>query len=134
MQAYIDRLASLGKPLAGFESTRDFEFSASWSVKLKSEGFHTMHIHPMGRISSVYYVDLPDEITSGDDKAGWLKFGEPNLILPHDLPADHFVKPQAGKLVLFPSYVWHGTVPFESDHPRTTVAFDIVPVNAPLTN
>ena len=30
-------------------------------------------------------------------------------------------------LVLFPSYFWHGTVPFVSDQPRLTVAFDAVP-------
>jgi hypothetical protein len=30
--------------------------------------------------------------------------------------------------VLFPSYFWHGTVPFQSDQPRVTVAFDAVPL------
>ncbi|HUL47329.1 MAG TPA: putative 2OG-Fe(II) oxygenase [Steroidobacteraceae bacterium] len=29
--------------------------------------------------------------------------------------------------VLFPSYFWHGTVPFASEQPRLTVAFDVVP-------
>jgi hypothetical protein len=28
---------------------------------------------------------------------------------------------------LFPSYMWHGTIPFRSDEPRMTVAFDVVP-------
>jgi hypothetical protein len=31
-------------------------------------------------------------------------------------------------LVLFPSYLWHGTVPYEDRAPRLTVAFDAVPV------
>jgi hypothetical protein len=30
-------------------------------------------------------------------------------------------------LVLFPSYFWHGTIPFQSPQPRLTVAFDAVP-------
>jgi hypothetical protein len=30
-------------------------------------------------------------------------------------------------LVLFPSYLWHGTVPFSSNQARLTVAFDAVP-------
>ena len=30
-------------------------------------------------------------------------------------------------LVLFPSYMWHGTIPFSGDQPRLTVALDIVP-------
>lgn len=124
---YIEALSALDNPLDGFENTRRFDFSASWSVRLKSEGFHTMHIHPMSRISSVYYVEVPDTITQ-QDMAGWLKFGEPNLVLPFELSAEHVVMPKAGKLILFPSYMWHGTIPFESVQSRTTVAFDVVPV------
>jgi hypothetical protein len=30
-------------------------------------------------------------------------------------------------LVLFPSYFWHGTVPFASEQARLTVAFDVLP-------
>jgi len=37
------------------------------------------------------------------------------------------VRPSVGKLVLFPSYFWHGTVPFTADRARLTVAFDVVP-------
>jgi hypothetical protein len=38
-----------------------------------------------------------------------------------------FVKPIVGRLVLFPSFYWHGTVPFASDSDRMTIAFDVVP-------
>jgi len=38
-----------------------------------------------------------------------------------------FVKPERGMLVLFPSYFWHGTVPFGGSDTRLTVAFDAVP-------
>jgi hypothetical protein len=27
--------------------------------------------------------------------------------------------------VLFPSYMWHGTVPLQAGSPRTTIAFDV---------
>ena len=30
-------------------------------------------------------------------------------------------------LALFPSYMWHGTVPFEDEQPRMTIAFDMRP-------
>jgi hypothetical protein len=36
------------------------------------------------------------------------------------------VKPEPGLLVLFPSYIWHGTVPFTSEEKRLSCAFDIV--------
>ncbi|MEO8925573.1 MAG: putative 2OG-Fe(II) oxygenase [Caulobacteraceae bacterium] len=43
------------------------------------------------------------------------------------LPPEHFVKPEPGLLVLFPSYMWHGTVQFSGDQPRLTIAFDVAP-------
>jgi len=29
--------------------------------------------------------------------------------------------------VLFPSYLWHGTIPFRDTAARTTIAFDVTP-------
>jgi hypothetical protein len=37
------------------------------------------------------------------------------------------VRPEPGLLILFPSYFYHGTVPFEDHRHRTTIAFDVVP-------
>jgi hypothetical protein len=58
---------------------------------------------------------------------GWLKFGEPGVRTEPPLPPEHFVKPEPGLLALFPSYMWHGTVPFSGPDPRLTIAFDVVP-------
>ena len=113
-------------PFLGRKRER-FHFSASWSCRLERHGFHTNHIHPDGWISSSYYVSLPDAVDEGDARAGWLKFGETNLDLGALERIDKVVKPEEGLLVLFPSYVFHGTIPFSSDEVRTTVAFDIVP-------
>jgi hypothetical protein len=37
------------------------------------------------------------------------------------------LRPVPGRLALFPSYLWHGTVPFSDAEPRLTVAFDMKP-------
>jgi len=37
------------------------------------------------------------------------------------------VQPRVGRLVLFPSYMWHGTIPFHAPQHRTTIAFDAIP-------
>ncbi|HEX6396148.1 MAG TPA: putative 2OG-Fe(II) oxygenase, partial [Steroidobacteraceae bacterium] len=102
-----------------------YRISGSWSVKLQPGGFHMNHVHPRGWLSSAYYVSLPD-VRDADTRAGWLKFGEPGIKLPRCGP-EHFVQPAAGMLVLFPSYLWHGTVPFAAGDPRLTAAFDVVP-------
>jgi tetratricopeptide (TPR) repeat protein len=104
-----------------------FSFRGAWSCRLRSAGYHTNHVHPQGWISSVYYVDLPDAVADESAKQGWLTFGKSNLELGALDRYSHTVQPIAGTLVLFPSYFWHGTVPFRSDDVRLTVAFDVVP-------
>ena len=59
-------------------------------------------------------------------RAGWLKFGEPGSTVP-GCPPEHFVRPEPGMLALFPSYFWHGTVPFGHGGRRLTAAFDVLP-------
>jgi tetratricopeptide (TPR) repeat protein len=103
-----------------------FRFTGSWSSRLRDSGFHTNHVHPKGWISSCYYVALPDAVEDGQH--GWIKFGEPSFVTALAQPIRRAVKPVAGRLVLFPSYMWHGTVPFASRVNRTTIAFDAVPV------
>jgi hypothetical protein len=95
-------------------------------VKLEPEGFHADHIHPDGWLSSAFYVELPKAIENAR-REGWIKFGQPALPTRPPLEAEHFVRPAPGKLVLFPSYMWHGTVPFSGDETRLTMAFDVVP-------
>lgn len=99
-------------------------FEGSWSVRLRSPGFHTMHTHPAGWISSAFYVSLPDENAMGQAPAGWLDLGSPPPELAIDLPSYAKVEPKPGRLVLFPSTMWHGTIPF-NDGERLTIAFDV---------
>ena len=104
-----------------------FRFAGSWSCLLKPSGFHTNHIHPTGWISSAFYADLPQAIANPEAREGWFKLGESNLSLgATDIP-ERFVKPERGLLVLFPSYFWHGTIPFSGSDTRLTVAFDVLP-------
>jgi tetratricopeptide (TPR) repeat protein len=104
-----------------------WRFNGSWSVRLRTSGFHTNHVHPRGWISSACYIELPDSMADPQSQAGALTFGEPSLMTIPVLPAEHVVRPEVGMLVLFPSYFWHGTVPFSSKQTRLTVAFDVVP-------
>ncbi|MFZ0010228.1 MAG: tetratricopeptide repeat protein [Steroidobacteraceae bacterium] len=102
-------------------------FNGGWSVRLHRDGYHTSHVHPRGWISSACYIQLPDCMSSGHTAEGVLSFGAPGMLTTPSLPAELSVRPEVGLLVLFPSYFWHGTLPFHSDQPRLTVAFDAVP-------
>jgi tetratricopeptide (TPR) repeat protein len=104
------------------QARQPIRFAGSWSVRLTGEGRHINHVHPAGWLSSAFYVALPDAI-GGADRAGWLTLGEATE-LGIGLPPIAEIEPKPGRLVLFPSTMWHGTRPF-SDGERLTVAFDI---------
>ncbi|MEZ0472332.1 tetratricopeptide repeat protein [Luteimonas salinilitoris] len=102
----------------------------SWSVRLWSSGNHVNHIHSEGWMSSAYYVSLPPSVRApavDDGDAGCIQFGQPPLELGLELAPRRLIRPEPGKLALFPSYLWHGTVPFQDEQPRITIAFDMIP-------
>ena len=103
----------------------DVSFAASWSVKLKNQGYHESHVHPKGWYSSAFYVQVPDI----KEKQGWLHLGRPGVRVHTPLEAEKWIKPEPGVLALFPSFMWHGTEPFSNNETRMTVAFDLLPNN-----
>lgn len=115
----------VGHPLLG-TLRGEVKFAGSWSVRLLAQGYHAAHTHPDGWISSALHISLPGPVELGSAPAGWLRFGAPPPELGIELPPYVEVKPQAGRLILFPSTLWHGTVPF-NDGERLSIAFDIRP-------
>jgi uncharacterized protein (TIGR02466 family) len=124
-----DHLARLGTgsdPLR--RRNRDgYRIVGAWSVRLRPGGFHLDHMHHEGWISSAFYVETPDDALERESREGWLRLGQPPFGTVPELPAERFVRPRPGRLVLFPSYMWHGTVPFGTEERRMTIAFDLIP-------
>jgi len=123
---YLEQIGHGSDPLRR-RNKGGWRFNGSWSVRLRTSGFHTNHVHPRGWISSACYIELPDSMVDKRSQDGVLTFGEPSIATAPSLPAEHVIRPETGMLVLFPSYFWHGTVPFSGDQTRLTVAFDVVP-------
>lgn len=104
----------------------------AWAVVLNSHGYQAPHVHPASLVSGVYYVRVPEAVkTALAGEAGFIRFGDPGTSMPHGRAIEGLhtaaVRPEEGMFVLFPAYLWHSTVPFESDEPRICVAFDVVP-------
>ena len=108
--------------MAALGEDGDYDFAGAWSVRLNPHGCHADHVHPEGWLSSAFYIRLPE--TAG--REGWIKFGEPGTPTSPPLEPGHWIRPEPGMLVLFPSYMWHGTAPFSSDGTRLTCSFDLV--------
>ncbi|PLR22859.1 hypothetical protein SGCZBJ_17585 [Caulobacter zeae] len=126
VERYAAEIGEGGDPLR-IRRTGKAVVQGGWSVSLKPNGFHTDHVHPQGWVSSAFYIDLPPGVDDEGKREGWIKFGQPGCATAPKLAAEHAVKPAPGTLVLFPSYMWHGTVPFSGDTRRLTMAFDAVP-------
>ena len=127
---YIANLrADAGHPFLS-RRAEGFLYVSSWSSRLLDRGFHLNHVHAQGWISSAYYVSVPGACGDPPSRQGWLKFGQPTEDFGAAFPPRRYVQPVPGRLVLFPSYLWHGTVPFESEQPRITIAFDAAPLGS----
>lgn len=105
---------------------------AIWGVVLGAGGHQFAHLHPSGIVSGVYYPTVPATIGDGaDGNDGYLEFCTAS---GRDEPAGLSrerrriaLRPEEGRLVLFPSYFWHSTVPFTGPEHRMSVAFDAIP-------
>lgn len=100
----------------------------AWMNMNPTGGFNAPHTHPGAHWSGVYYVHQPE---SGSDTAGMIEFMDPRSDLPNwrILKAPCFrlkkkLRPKAGEMILFPSYLLHWVYPNESGDERVSIAFN----------
>lgn len=102
----------------------------AWSIVLQGGGgYQAPHIHPSAWLSGVYYAQVPEivnDLTAA--QAGWIEFGQPSDAFHWTRqPAVRSIQPEPGLLVLFPSYFFHRTIPYDADGIRISIAFDVLP-------
>jgi|GEM_PF-4635992 len=122
VDAYLSRLPASHVIRANWPGTYRLDV---WGTLLRRGGHQKPHIHPGGMLSGVFYASLPKP---DRPEAGWIEFGG----APYDTatgyaPWTRRLEPRPGRLVIFPAYLPHSTVPFDSDHVRVSVAFDVSP-------
>lgn len=99
----------------------------AWANISESGAFNTMHTHPGMTWSGVYYVDAGE--SPGQNDSGVLRFMDPSpgsaaSFLPFLARVSPEMKPVAGLMVLFPSYVPHSVLPHRGSRPRISIAFN----------
>ena len=96
---------------------------------MPAQGHQIPHIHPTAWLSGVCYPRVPDFLRDDDERhAGWIAFDKPpDHFHTKAAPAIRYVRPETGLLILFPSYRYHHTVPFEAETTRISIAFDVLP-------
>lgn len=97
-----------------------------WLARLLKHGHQRSHIHPAGWLSGVAYLKTVS--ASGSDE-GAIELSLHGFDLPvlDDNYPRKVHRPEKGEIVLFPSSVFHRTIPFEEDTERSVIAFDALP-------
>ena len=94
-------------------------------------GMNQSHIHPNALFSGVYYI-------KSSPKSGRLKIYDPRsgvqLNMPikksgdpgEDLWREANIDPIPGRIIMFPSWLWHAVEPNESNDIRISVSFNFI--------
>ncbi|TNE47563.1 MAG: hypothetical protein EP341_09200 [Sphingomonadales bacterium] len=101
-------------------SGRAARITASWSVRLSEGGFHIPHLHDHGLLSSACHLIIPDVESPLE---GALEIGRPPKDIALDLEPLVEITPLPGRLILFPSFLYHSTKPFGRGE-RLSAVFD----------
>jgi len=108
--------------------------SHSWFHVTRKGGFFQNHNHPLASWSLIYCVDPGDEEPPNEFEAGYLVFQDPRsmasmyldtanrqMVRDYSFDAVRF-RPNAGDVLIFPSYVRHSVEPYGGTASRITVA------------
>ena len=111
----------------------ELEFTSSWYVKMQQGGHLSAHIHEIGWISGAVYLAMPRTSDGKNALEGAFEYGTHGDEYPirnadksTAFPTAH-IMPKVGDIVLFPSSLFHRTIPFNSVDKRICIAFDLKP-------
>jgi hypothetical protein len=95
-----------------------------WFGRLVKNGYMKSHIHPSGWLSGVVYLKTIDSLNTDD---GSIELGLHGYDLPilDDTYPRKIHRPKPGDIVLFPSSLFHRTIPYDQDAERCVIAFDL---------
>lgn len=97
-----------------------------WSIRLQKDGFNRPHIHPAGWLSGVIYLQLVESENKDEGAIEWSLRGTDYTLINENIPkVRHHPKP--GDIVLFPSSLYHYTIPIRNEGERVIISFDLLP-------
>ena len=111
---------------------------SAWATISRAGAYHAPHSHPDSAWSGVYYVNAG---TNHMDRSlsGVLEFLDPRAgVEAVTAPGDPYgepvrVRPEAGLIVIFPSWLYHWVHPYAGRTPRIAVSFNATAALAPFT-
>lgn len=120
---------SASKAIAPTFDVSKYRFSAEGWININPQhGYNVPHRHVGAAWSGCYYVTVPD---AQEGPSGSIEFVSP-IVIPRELRIFNAacykdnvtIKPKAGDLLIFPSYLMHWVYPNDIDEERITIAFN----------
>lgn len=106
---------------------KNTEFASSWYVRMRTSGHLTSHIHEEGWVSGALYLAMPTDKKNDFEGNIELSTHGDNYPKEHNNFPTATYTPEVGDIVMFPSSVFHRTLPFSSEEERICIAFDLKP-------
>jgi uncharacterized protein (TIGR02466 family) len=112
----------------------ELEFTSSWYVKMRQGGHLSPHIHEIGWLSGAVYLAMPTPKDNSNEGAfEYGTHGDDYPIRDSQQRAKFTtasILPKVGDIVLFPSSLFHRTIPYHADENRICIAFDLKPASS----
>jgi len=102
----------------------------AWANLNRHGDYNRSHTHSSNHWSGVYYAD-PGEEVEGRPLSGTIEFIDPRpAVGVYDIPgisrfSTWTIRPEPGMMLMFPSWIRHGVLPYEGTKERLTIAFNI---------
>jgi uncharacterized protein (TIGR02466 family) len=127
LERHVRTAVKVATARAGIPLSPALEFQLfGWGAVNRKGHYNTGHVHPGATWSGVYYVDPGDD---PDPEGAVLEFEHPVVaavmtFFPGLFPSARVVRPEAGMMVMFPSYLQHGVRLYRGERPRICVPFN----------
>ena len=110
------------------ETPRRLKWSLSaWANVSRNGDFNKVHVHPNSTWSGTYYVDAGDP--TDQENGTPIQLFDPcqgrSMAFAQITPSSVYIKPRAGLIILFPSYVPHMVFPHSGKGERISIAFNL---------
>jgi len=131
----------INKTVADYLQRLSIDYDVDWAIQgwanvNRSGDYHNLHNHPHSYLSGTYYVQMPPDIVDGnrsDINPGAISFFDPrpqaNMnAIKNDGQIDPELRilPEAGLMLLWPSFIHHFVHPNLSEEPRVSISFNVV--------
>ncbi len=97
-----------------------------WALVLGPDDFQARHYHVEAAVAGVYYVAAPAEVLDEAEVDGALVIPDVVSELEGGEGLVRHIQPRPGRLVLFPGYLPHRTLPTRKPGQRISIAFNVV--------